>query len=300
MSALSESTAFAAEVVNAMSIDDEDYFQVAAFEEHIPYEQWSRWPCRIEASTGRILDLLDEAGASGTFFILGWVAQRYPDLIRRIAAAGHEVASHGMRHVRVFRQSPEEFREDVAKSKMILEDISGQAVQGYRASTYSINDATLWALDILLDEGYRYSSSIYPVRHDIYGMPDAPRFPFYPRQKAGGDRGILEIPITTIELFNRRIPCGGGGYFRLFPVGFSRWAWSRVNRIDGQPGVLYCHPWEFDPAQPRVPGLQAKTRFRHYLNLGRMEARFKAMLAAFKWDRMDRVYAQAIKEGSGG
>jgi len=283
-----------------MTVDVEDYFQVAAFEDRIPYEQWASWPCRVEANTDRILALFDGAGIHGTFFVLGWVAERYPALVRRIASAGHEVASHGMNHIRIFRQTPPEFREDISTSKKLLEDTIGEEVAGYRASTYSIAKDTLWALDLLKEAGYRYSSSIYPVHHDLYGMPDAPRFPFYPRQGVvSGQRGILEIPITTVSLFNQRIPCGGGGYFRFFPLAFTRWAWNRVNNIDGEPGVFYCHPWEFDPKQPRVSDLGLKTRFRHYLNLGEMEIRFAAMLSAFAWDRMDRVYHRAIWEELG-
>ncbi|MBF0358017.1 MAG: DUF3473 domain-containing protein [Magnetococcales bacterium] len=278
-----------------MSVDVEDYFQVAAFEKQIPIEQWSDWPCRVEANTDRLLALFEKNGVHGTFFILGWVATRYPELVRRIVSGGHEVASHGMNHVRIFNQSPEQFRVDALACKEILEDISGQKVSGYRASTYSIGPDTMWALDVLKEVGYSYSSSIYPVQHDLYGMPGASRFPFYPRDGVvPGQRGILEVPITTTLLFKRRIPCGGGGYFRLFPLAFSRWAWRRVNSIDGEPGVFYCHPWEFDPEQPRIPNLSLKTRFRHYLNLGKMESRLQGMLSTFVWDRMDRVYSRQI------
>jgi polysaccharide deacetylase family protein (PEP-CTERM system associated) len=288
-------------IINAMSVDVEDYFQVAAFEKQIPIEQWSNWPCRVEANTDRLLALFEKNAVHGTFFILGWVATRYPDLVRRIVAGGHEVASHGMNHVRIFRQSPEQFRGDALTSKQLLEDISGQKVTGYRASTYSIGPDTLWALDILKEVGYSYSSSIYPVHHDLYGIPDAPRFPFYPRDGVlAGERGILEIPITTALLYKRRIPCGGGGYFRLFPLALSRWAWRRVNSIDGEPGVFYCHPWEFDPEQPRIPDISLKTRFRHYLNLAKMESRLQGMLSSFQWQRMDRVYSRQIAgEGEG-
>ncbi|MBF0446581.1 MAG: DUF3473 domain-containing protein [Magnetococcales bacterium] len=281
-----------------MTVDVEDYFQVAAFEEQIPFESWCNRPGRVEANTDRLLALFESQGVHGTFFVLGWVAQRYPALLRRIVACGHEVASHGMNHVRIFRQSPAVFFEDIVASKKLLEDVSGCPVIGYRASTYSIGPETLWALDKLLEAEYQYSSSIYPVYHDLYGMPDAPRFPFYPRSgMVAGVRGILEIPITTVELFNRRIPCGGGGYFRLFPLAFSRWAWNRVNQLDGQPGVFYCHPWEFDPQQPRIADINLKTRFRHYLNLAKMQGRLVEMLKAFRWDRMDRVYEAEIKQG---
>ncbi|MBF0444480.1 MAG: DUF3473 domain-containing protein [Magnetococcales bacterium] len=277
-----------------MSVDVEDYFQVAAFEGHIPLEKWDNWPCRVEANTDHMLALFDQYNIHATFFILGWVAQRFPALLQRIVAAGHEVAGHGMNHVRIFRQTPKEFMADIVTSKKLLEDISGQKVVGYRAPTYSINQDTLWALDLLNEAGYSYSSSIYPVHHDIYGMPDAPRFPYYPRQDVvSGKRGILEVPITTTLLGNHRIPCGGGGYFRLYPFALTRWAWDRVNG-EGQPGVFYCHPWEFDPEQPRVPNLNWKTRFRHYLNLGLMESRLKKMLVSYKWDRMDKVYRDSM------
>ncbi|MBF0379400.1 MAG: DUF3473 domain-containing protein [Magnetococcales bacterium] len=279
-----------------MSVDVEDYFQVAAFEDHIPIEKWNDWPARVDTNTDYMLDIFAKYDVKATFFILGCVAKSYPALLRRIVDAGHEVAGHGMNHVRIFRQTPKEFMEDIVTSKKILEDIGGKKVVGYRAPTYSINQETIWALDLLYEAGYRYSSSIYPVYHDLYGMPDAPRFPYYPRQdNDSAQRGILEIPITTTVIANRRIPCGGGGYFRLYPLAFTRWAWNRVND-EGQPGVFYCHPWEFDSYQPRVENLDWKTRVRHYLNLGKkMESRFKKMLLAYRWDRMDRVYGELIK-----
>ncbi|MBF0454658.1 MAG: DUF3473 domain-containing protein [Magnetococcales bacterium] len=281
-----------------MTVDVEDYFQVAAFEEQIPFEQWSSWPCRVEANTDRLLALFEESGVKGTFFVLGWVAQRYPALVRRLVEGGHEVASHGMNHVRIFRQSPQQFREDCSASKKRLEDTTGVAVSGYRASTYSIVPETRWAWDILHEVGYRYSSSIYPIHHDLYGMPAAPRFAYFPRQHDKG-RGILEIPITTLSLLNRRIPCGGGGYFRLFPLAFSRWAWERINHREGQPGVFYCHPWEFDPGQPRIANLPWKSRFRHYLHLEQTETRLRGMLSTFAWDRMDRVFQDRIGKEQG-
>jgi polysaccharide deacetylase family protein (PEP-CTERM system associated) len=221
-----------------------------------------------------------------TFFTLGWVAERHPDLIRRILAAGHELASHGFAHFRASDQTPEEFRADVRRTKRLLEDTGGSEVQGYRAASFSIGADNLWAIEVLAEEGYRYSSSIYPVRHDHYGMPDAPRFPHRPV----GARGVLELPISTVRFAGRNLPIGGGGYFRLAPYAAFRWALRRVNRDDGMPAVFYFHPWEIDPDQPRPDGLSAKTRFRHYLNLGRMERRLAAMLADFAWDRIDRVF----------
>lgn len=273
-------------LTNAMSVDVEDYFQVSAFEKHIPRSHWERWPVRVERNTNHVLDIFSEHGVTGTFFVLGWVAERYPALIRRIVEEGHELASHGMSHVRVTQQTPVEFRQDVLDSKQLLEDVGGVEVTGYRAASYSIGASNLWALDELHDAGYLYSSSIYPIRHDLYGMPEAPRFAHYPR----GEHGILEVPITTVQLGERKFPCGGGGYFRLFPYALSRWAIRRVNQVDAQSGIFYFHPWEIDPHQPRLQNLSAKTRFRHYLNLERFEGRLRRLLQDFRWDRMDRLF----------
>jgi polysaccharide deacetylase family protein (PEP-CTERM system associated) len=218
--------------------------------------------------------------------MLGWVAERYPQLVKRIVDQGHELASHGYTHVRVSELSPGEFRADVSRTKALLEEITGQSVRGYRAPSYSICKTNLWALGILHETGHLYSSSIYPIRHDLYGMPEAPRFPFYPEQASG----LLEIPITTAILFNRKIPCGGGGFFRLLPYRWSCWAMRSVNERDGKPCVFYFHPWEIDPKQPRQHGISMKTRFRHYFNLERMEERLEGLLKEFRWDRMDRVF----------
>ncbi len=275
-------------ITNALSVDVEDYFQVSAFERHIARDTWETLPCRVERNTDRVLELFAEHGAKATFFTLGWVAERYPSLVRRIVEAGHEVASHGYSHVRVTQQTPAEFSDDVRRTKHLLEDVSGIEVRGYRAASYSINRDTLWALDTLNDAGYHYSSSIYPVRHDLYGMPDAPRFPF--RHK---ETGILEIPISTVKLMRRNWPGGGGGFFRLLPYAASRWAIRRVNRDDGRPSVFYFHPWEIDPDQPRQTGLSLRTRTRHYMNLSRMERRLERLLSDFHWDRMDRIFLDA-------
>jgi polysaccharide deacetylase family protein (PEP-CTERM system associated) len=271
---------------NAMTIDVEDYFQVSAFAPHISRESWPERECRVEANIDRILAILDAGNAKGTFFTLGWIAERYPAMVRRIVAGGHELASHGYGHLRASDQSREQFMEDVSSSKKILEDIGGQAVKGYRAPSFSIGPGNLWALDVLQQAGYRYSSSIYPIAHDHYGMPDAPRFAFHPN----GASGLLEVPITTVRVGQRNLPAGGGGYFRLLPYALSRGMMRRVNQADGQPAIFYCHPWELDPGQPRPAGLGLKTRFRHYVNLGRMEARIKALTRDFKWDRMDRIF----------
>jgi len=269
-----------------MTVDVEDYFQVSAFEKYIRREHWDSLPCRVERNTNLLLDLFDQYGVKITFFMLGWVAERYPNLIKRIVNEGHELASHGYSHVRATEQTPQAFREDIIKTKKILEDISGRQVTGYRAASYSIGARNLWALNELQEAGHLYSSSIYPIRHDLYGMPEAPRFAFYPN----GDDGMLEIPVTTVELGNRKFPCGGGGYFRLFPYVLSRWAMRRVNEHDGQPCIFYFHPWEIDPEQPRQTGINAKTRFRHYLNLERMQGRLERLLQDFKWGRMDDIF----------
>lgn len=273
-------------ICNAMTIDVEDYFQVSAFDNHIPRESWPKMACRVEANIDRILNLLHDAGASATFFTLGWIAERYPAMVRRIVDNGHELASHGYGHRRVTDLSKDEFMEDVSRSKALLEDVGGQKVSGYRAPSFSIGRRNLWALETLLQAGYRYSSSIYPVRHDHYGMPDAPRFPYYPN----GLQGLLELPITTVRIMRRNFPAGGGGYFRLFPYPVSRWMLKRVNEHDRQSGIFYFHPWEIDPGQPRQKNIGMKTRFRHYINLDRTEARLKALTRDFRWNRMDRIF----------
>jgi polysaccharide deacetylase family protein (PEP-CTERM system associated) len=270
---------------NALTVDVEEHFQVAAFENTISRNRWAEHASRVEANTERVLDLLASSGVHGTFFVLGWVAERYPALIRRIVASGHELASHGHDHRRVHELTPGQFRDDVIATKRLLEDIGGVEVRGYRAPSYSIGERNLWALDILQEAGHRYSSSIYPIRHDLYGMPGAPRFPFRLRPDA-----ILEIPVTTVVLGGRTFPCGGGGYFRLLPYGVFRMALRRVNERDRQPGLFYFHPWELDPAQPRVTGAPLKSRFRHYVNLGLMRERMERLLADFQWGRMDEVF----------
>jgi polysaccharide deacetylase family protein (PEP-CTERM system associated) len=276
-------------VRNAMTIDVEDYFQVSAFAPHIARDSWADRECRVEANVDRILGILDDGAVVATFFTLGWIAERYPQLVRRIVDGGHELASHGYGHLRASDQSESAFSEDITSSKKILEDIGGQAVHGYRAPSFSIGPANLWALDALQQAGYRYSSSIYPIVHDHYGMPDAPRFAFYPN----GDQGLLEVPITTVRLMKRNLPAGGGGYFRLMPYAMSRWMMRQVNQQDRQPAIFYFHPWELDPGQPRQQGLEWKTRFRHYVNLDRMDGRIRALTRDFAWDRMDRLFLGA-------
>lgn len=269
----------------AMTVDVEDYFQVAAFAQQVRRQDWDDYPCRVERNVERVLGLFAEAGVSATFFTLGWIADRYPAVIRRIADAGHEIASHGYEHVKVHQQQPGAFRRDIRRTKAILEDISGQRIKGYRAASFSIDRRSLWAFDILAEEGYDYSSSIYPIKHDHYGMPDASRFAFRPSVR----RQLIELPISTIRLFHRNLPSGGGGYFRLLPYGLSRWALRRIGEKDGQPVVFYFHPWEIDPGQPRFEGAPLRSRFRHYVNLAGMESRLRAVLRDFSWNRMDRI-----------
>lgn len=271
---------------NAMTCDVEDYFQVSAFAPYIDRASWPTRECRVEANMERILALYERHGVRATFFTLGWIAERYPAMVRRIVAAGHELASHGYGHLRASDQSRAEFDNDIRSSKALLEDIGGQAVVGYRAPSFSIGHANLWALDALHEAGYKYSSSIYPIAHDHYGMPDAPRFAFYPN----GPDGLLEVPITTVKMAGRNLPAGGGGYFRLLPYALSRWMMEKVNREDREPALFYFHPWEVDPGQPRPEGLGAKARFRHYINIDRMERRLECLARDFKWDRMDRIF----------
>jgi polysaccharide deacetylase family protein (PEP-CTERM system associated) len=275
-----------ATIRNAMTIDVEDYFQVSAFAPYIPRESWPERECRVEANVDRILAILDEGGVKATFFTLGWIAERYPALVKRIVAGGHELASHGYGHLRASDQDRAQFMQDISSSKAILEDIGGQPVLGYRAPSFSIGHGNLWALEALHEAGYRYSSSIYPVRHDHYGMPDAPRFAWHPN----GSDGLLEVPITTVRLGQRNLPAGGGGYFRLFPYALSRWMMQQVNQRDGQPAIFYFHPWEIDPGQPRPSGINLKTRFRHYVNMEKMDGRIRSLTRDFAWDRMDRIF----------
>ena len=271
---------------NAMTIDVEDYFQVSAFAPVIDRDSWAGRECRVERNVDRILALLAKGNVHATFFTLGWIAERYPQVVRKIVAGGHELASHGYGHLRASDQTREEFRDDITRSKALLEDIGGQQVLGYRAPSFSIGTANLWALDVLQEAGYRYSSSIYPIQHDHYGMPDAPRFAFYPN----GPDGLLEVPITTVQVMQRKLPAGGGGYFRLLPYALSRWMMERVNQVDQQSAIFYFHPWEIDPGQPRPEGASMKSRFRHYVNLDRMEGRIAQLTRDFKWDRMDRIF----------
>jgi polysaccharide deacetylase family protein (PEP-CTERM system associated) len=270
---------------NALTIDVEDYFQVSAFAPHIPRSDWSSHECRVERNIDRILGMLDDHDTKATFFTLGWVAERYPEVVRRIVANGHELASHGYGHERASDQTPDSFFADINIAKLLLEDLSGQEVKGYRAPSFSIGAKNLWAFECLERAGYRYSSSIYPIRHDHYGMPDAPRH-------AHPIGNLVEIPATTLRFLNRNWPASGGGYFRLMPYRLSRWMIERINRIDQLPAIFYFHPWEIDVDQPRITGISAKTRFRHYVNIHRMEQRLNQLLSDFDWGRMDRIFLE--------
>jgi len=274
----------AAPIVNALTIDVEDYFMVSAFSAHVPRADWDRLPCRVEDNVDRILALLAEHDVHATFFTLGWVAERYPALVRRIIEGGHELASHGYEHHRATDQGYGEFLADIRLAKAVLEDIAGQPVRGYRAPSFSVGPDNDWAFDCIATAGYRYSSSVYPIRHDHYGVPDGPRFAHEVRE------GLLEVPVATVRVLQSNWPAGGGGYFRLLPYRVSRWSLRRVNAVDGRPAMFYFHPWELDPGQPRVAGPGAKARFRHYLNLEHMAPRLRRLVADFRWDRADRVF----------
>jgi polysaccharide deacetylase family protein (PEP-CTERM system associated) len=273
-------------ITNAMTVDVEDYFHVAAFEDVIDRSSWESRECRVERNVDSLLELFQRRGVRATFFMLGWVAERFPTMLRRILAAGHELASHGFEHRRVTTQNRAQFAADVTATRRLLEDIGGRVVRGYRAASYSINASNLWALDVLQEAGYQYSSSIYPIKHDLYGMPDAPRFAFHFRPGS-----ILEIPVTTVRMFGRNWPCGGGGYFRLLPYSVSRRLIARVNRDDREPAIFYFHPWEIDPEQPRIGGASLRSRFRHYHNLPAVRERLERLLGDFAWSRMDEVFA---------
>lgn len=273
-------------IINAMTVDVEDYFQVQAFFGTIDRDSWETRSLRVEKNVDLILDLFARHSVVATFFTLGWIAERCPGVIKKIADAGHEMASHGYDHTRADSQNESAFREDIRKTKNILEDLSGQSVLGYRAATFSIGINNLWAFNVLEEEGYTYSSSINPIPHDLYGMPDAPRFAFKPSP----DNSLIEIPVSTTKVGGRNVPCGGGGYFRLLPYLAFKSLVRRVNRIDAQPSMFYFHPWEVDPEQPRVEGVSAKMKFRHYLNLGRMAPRLDKLLADFEWGRVIDAY----------
>ncbi len=303
-------------IVNAFTVDVEDYYQVSAFESVVGRAEWDGYPSRVEANTDRLLGILGEFGVRGTFFVLGWEAERRPGMVRRIAAAGHEVASHGYDHRLVYDQTPVEFRDDVRNAKHLLEDTTGRAVTGYRAPSFSITRRSLWALDVLAEEGFAWDASIFPIHHDRYGIPNAPRHPFSVRQfsKVGPglnseakmlaepglgsarqtvgappeQRGLIEIPASTIRLAGQNLPVGGGGYFRLLPYRWTSWSIRRVNTREGRPVVFYVHPWEVDPKQPRLSAGRL-SRLRHYRNLGKTEPRLRRLLREFRFGGIGRA-----------
>ncbi len=276
-------------MLNALTIDVEDYFQVNAFARHIQHENWGQYPLRVERNTRNILDMLDEFNVKATFFVLGWIAERVPSIVREIQQRGHEIACHGYGHQLIYSIGPQKFREDISKARIILEDICGERVNGYRAPSYSITNKSLWALEILVEEGFTYDSSVFPVIHDTYGIPDASRFP----GKITCASGILrEFPLSTLPLKfagkEYRLPIAGGGYLRLFPSWVVSGAIKRINNLENQPAVLYFHPWELDPYQPRIKsGL--KSRFRHYLNLEKTEGKLRKILAELQFGTMSSV-----------
>ena len=277
-----------APVVNAMSIDVEDYFHVSVFDGIVPRAQWARMESRVCTNTDRLLAIFAEYGVRSTFFILGWVAERHPELVRRIADAGHEIASHGYAHRLIYDQTPSAFRDDVRRAKRLLEDAGGRKVVGYRAPSYSITPRSLWALDVLLEEGYQYDSSIFPIRHDRYGIPVSERKPYFIERSRGT---LVEVPGSTTRVGPLNLPVAGGGYFRILPYWWTRWGIARVNEREGRPAIFYLHPWEIDPEQPRLQAGRL-SRFRHYRNLEDTEARLRQLLTDFKFDAMEAVVAQ--------
>lgn len=267
-------------MLNALTFDIEDYFQVEAFKQHIRYDEWLRYPIRVADNTRKIVEILDERGVKATFFMLGWVAERCPEMVKEIAANGHEIASHGYAHQMVSKQTPQEFEADLAKSLEILEPLAGTNIIGYRAPTYSIIKESFWALDILAQRGMKYDSSIFPIKHDRYGVPEAPRFP-YPIYERNG-RQMIEFPISTMRIGRWNFPIAGGGYMRLFPYAVMKYGLRQVNR-EGQPAIVYLHPWELDPDQPRIPNIPATTRFRHYVNLHATADKLRSLIRDFEF-----------------
>jgi polysaccharide deacetylase family protein (PEP-CTERM system associated) len=267
-------------IVNAMTVDVEDYFHVSAFDSVVSRARWETFESRVSRNTDRLLELFDRAGVRSTFFVLGWVAERFPALVRRIADLGHEVASHGYNHQLVYMLTPRQFREDVRAARVAIEDAAGVSIVGFRAPSYSVIESSLWTIDVLIEEGFVYDSSIFPIHHDRYGIPDSPRHPYVLR-RAGGS--LLEVPGSTVRLGRVNLPIGGGGYFRQFPYGWTKWGIERVNRVEQKPVTFYTHPWELDPDQPRIP-VGAATRVRHYRGLDRTAQRLARLLADFRFD----------------
>ncbi len=277
-------------IQHAMTIDVEDYFQVSAFEKTLPREQWQEMPSRVEGNTRKLLEFYEQRNLRATFFVLGCVAAQFPHLVREIAAKGHEIACHGYSHRLIYEQERATFEQETKDSKALLEDLSGTAVLGYRAASYSITNRSLWALDTLAECGFEYDSSIFPIHHDRYGIVDAPREIHIAKSPAGAE--IIEFPLSTATFGRLRIPIAGGGYFRLYPFALTRALWRRAISETNQPQVFYLHPWEIDPDQPRMPGISLTTRFRHYLNLARCESRLSALSDEFNFGTMADIIAQ--------
>jgi polysaccharide deacetylase family protein (PEP-CTERM system associated) len=276
-------------IVNAMTIDVEDYFHVSVFDGVVPRSHWNRLETRVSANTERLLEIFDEAKIQATFFVLGWVAERWPQLVRQIAGRGHEIASHGFGHRLVYDQTPRQFRDDVRRAKGILEATAGTQVFGYRAPSYSITPRSLWALDVLIEEGFRYDASIFPVHHDRYGIPVSARHPYRIERENGA---LWEAPASTVRCGSMNLPIGGGGYFRILPYAWTRWGIARLNRVERRPAIFYLHPWEIDPGQPRLEA-SFVSRFRHYRNLDRTEARLRALIGDFHFGPLMSIFAAA-------
>jgi polysaccharide deacetylase family protein (PEP-CTERM system associated) len=266
-------------MLNALTIDVEDYYHVSGFESVIRFEDWDRYESRVERNTHRMLDLLDAYSTKATFFVLGWVAERHPNLVRTIQERGHEVASHSYAHRLVYQMTPEEFRHDVRKAKTLVEDITGRPVTGFRAASFSITKRSLWGLETLVEEGFQYDSSIFPILRDRYGIPGYPRFPH--RVELNGAY-LLEYPPSTVTVGGARLPIAGGGYLRLFPYALIRWGIRQINEREKQPAIVYVHPWEIDPEQPRIRGSYL-SRLRQYINLGKTEGVFTRLLEDFRF-----------------
>jgi polysaccharide deacetylase family protein (PEP-CTERM system associated) len=280
-------------IVNAMTVDVEDYFHVSAFQDSVRRSTWDALESRVVRNTERLLELFEQQDVRGTFFVLGWVAERYPSLVRQIAEAGHELASHGYGHGLIYEQSPAEFREDLRKSRATIGAAAGVSVSGYRAPSFSITPRSLWALDIIREEGFVYDASVYPIRHDRYGLPSSPRH-FHTLEQSAGT--LWECPGSTVRLAGVNLPIGGGGYFRLLPYAWTKWGISRVNTQERQAAVFYLHPWEIDPDQPRMPASRV-SRFRHYTNLSRTEPRLKRLLAEFRFAPLGELLGLSAARG---
>jgi polysaccharide deacetylase family protein (PEP-CTERM system associated) len=278
-------------MLNALTIDVEDYFHVAAFAGHIDPETWDTYPLRVENNTNRILDILGERNITATFFVLGWVAERCPKLVKRIQRCGHEIGCHGYAHQAIYNGNDEDFELDLRRAKWEIENITGSAIKSYRAPSFSITASTSWALRVLVEAGFEFDSSIFPVAHDLYGIPGAPRFPHI--NVVDSQHAIKEFPPSTLRFYGINVPVGGGGYLRLVPYAWTASAIRRLNEIENQPAMVYFHPWEIDTEQPRLAG-SWRSRFRHYQNLGTTEKKIQRLLDEFCFSSMERVFAETL------